>query len=117
MPSSGRLTLDSAASYAIRVQGYLDSSWSERMGGVDIQAGQRADGAPETVLSGVFQDQAALAGALNLLYDLGLPLLAVERLHDSQPESGSASAMVGMASSAQSQQVGDATNQMADGGS
>jgi hypothetical protein len=29
------------------------------------------------VITGEFQDQAALAGALNLLYDLGLPLLSV----------------------------------------
>ncbi|HSN75491.1 MAG TPA: hypothetical protein VL334_10475, partial [Anaerolineae bacterium] len=38
----------------------------------------QTDGAPVTVLSGQFQDQAALAGVLNTLYDLGLPLLSVE---------------------------------------
>lgn len=58
------------------------------MGGVAIQAGQRPDGACETVLSGMFQDQAALAGVLNTLYDLGLPLLSVECLAVESPEPG-----------------------------
>jgi len=50
------------------------------MGGVAIQANRRPDGALETVLIGDFQDQAALTGVLNTLYDLGLPLLSVECL-------------------------------------
>jgi hypothetical protein len=33
-----------------------------------------------TILTGAFQDQAELAGVLNTLYDLGLPLLSVECL-------------------------------------
>jgi len=80
MTSNQRLTFDSAASYAIHVQGYLDSRWSDRMGGVMIQVDQRPDGVAETVLTGEFQDQAALTGVLNTLYDLGLPLLSVECL-------------------------------------
>jgi hypothetical protein len=72
--------LDSPASYVIRIQGYLDRSWSERMGGVTIQVHSQPPQAPVTVLAGEFQDQAALAGVLNTLYDLGLPLLSVECL-------------------------------------
>ncbi len=45
-----------------------------------IQVDQRPDGVAETVLTGEFQDQAALTGVLNTLYDLGLPLLSVECL-------------------------------------
>lgn len=74
------LTLDSTATYQIRIQGYLDSSWSDRMGGVAIQVQSSPEEAPITVLTGAFQDQAALAGVLNTLYDLGLPLLSVECL-------------------------------------
>ena len=37
-----------------------------------------------TVLTGRFVDQAALAGVLNTLYDLGFPLLKVE-LIEAQP--------------------------------
>jgi hypothetical protein len=75
------LTLDSQAFYAIRIQGYLDGSWSDRLNGVDIVLQSQPNEAPVTVLSGDFQDQAALAGVLNTLYDLGLPLLSVECLN------------------------------------
>jgi len=74
------LTYDSTATYRIRIQGYLHESWSDRMGGVIIQVESRPDGAPVSVLTGQFQDQAALAGVLSTLYDLGLPLLSVECL-------------------------------------
>jgi hypothetical protein len=74
------LTHDATAFYRIRIQGYLHESWADRMGGVTIETDSRPDGAPITVLSGQFQDQAALAGVLNTLYDLSLPLLSVECL-------------------------------------
>ena len=50
------------------------------MNGVDIRVRNRPDEAPVTVLTGRFVDQAALAGVLNTLYDMGFPLLKVERL-------------------------------------
>jgi hypothetical protein len=81
MQSKRGLTLDSQAFYAIRIQGYLDDSWSDRLNGVDIMLQSQPNEASVTVLSGDFQDQAALAGVLNTLYDLGLPLLSVECLN------------------------------------
>lgn len=78
MQTHKRLTVDSSVTYEVRIQGYLDASWSHYMGGVIIQLQSQPDEAPVTAITGVFQDQAALAGALNLLYDLGLPLLSVE---------------------------------------
>ena len=78
MPSPKGLTFDTPAVYRIGVQGFLDKSWSDRMNGVDIRTRNRSDGAPVTVLTGHFVDQAALAGVLNTLYDLGFPLLKVE---------------------------------------
>jgi len=80
MPTPKSLTFDTAAVYRIGVQGFLDKSWSDRMNGVDIRVRNRPDGAPVTVLTGQFVDQAALAGVLNTLYDMGFPLLKVERL-------------------------------------
>lgn len=74
------LKIDTAATYQICIQGFLDKSWSDRMGGVAIQVQSSPGEAPITVLTGAFQDQAALAGVLNTLYDLGLPLLSVECL-------------------------------------
>ena len=41
------------------------------------------DGALVTMISGRFIDQAALAGVLNLLYDLGFPLLSVQYVAES----------------------------------
>jgi hypothetical protein len=80
MPTQKGLTRDTAAVYQIRVQGVLDKSWSDRMKGVDIQVQDLPDEAPVTLLTGQFVDQAALAGVLDTLYDLGLPLLSVEVL-------------------------------------
>ena len=79
------LTLDSTAAYAIRIQGSLDESWSDRMSGVSIRVQRSPDEAPVTILTGEFQDQAALAGVLNTLHDLGLPLLSVQCLTIQMP--------------------------------
>ena len=84
MPIPRSFAFDTAAVYRIGVLGYLDRSWSDRMNGVDIRVRNRPDGAPITVLTGHFIDQAALAGVLNTLYDLGFPLLKVE-LIEAQP--------------------------------
>ena len=75
------LTLETAATYEIRIQGTLDRSWCDRMGDAEIRVQKSQDSAPVTVLTGQFVDQAALAGALNLLYDLGFPLLSVQCLN------------------------------------
>ena len=77
MPSNKGLTLDTSATYEIRIQGYLGESWSDYMTAVNIRVQNQPNEAPVTVVTGEFQDQAALAGALNLLYSLGLPLLSV----------------------------------------
>jgi hypothetical protein len=74
------LDLDSPASYRIRVKGYLDSSWSDRLAGLTITQAGQGDESVETTLYGQVRDQAALAGVLSALYDLHLPLLAVEYL-------------------------------------
>ena len=74
------LKLDAPASYRIRVQGLLDASWSDRLGGMTVVTTHPTDSEPVTTLSGRLLDQAALLGALNTLYDLLLPLLSVEYL-------------------------------------
>ena len=84
MPLPRGITLDTAAVYQIGVQGFLDESWSDRMNGVDIRVQNLPDTAPVTLLTGRFVDQAALAGVLSTLYDLGYPLLNVELL-EAQP--------------------------------
>jgi hypothetical protein len=66
---------DEAAFYEIRVEGVLDESWSEWLGGLDVQPLDSG----ETILSGPIRDQSALHGLFIKIRDLGLPLLSVER--------------------------------------
>ena len=72
------LKFDLPATYQIRVKGYLDDRWSDRLGGMTIKAIGEAEGAVQTILLGWLPDQAALCGVLIALYDLHLPLLSVE---------------------------------------
>jgi len=60
--------------YAIRVQGHLDPSWSDRLGGLGIE--REVPGT--TLLSGSVPDQAALHGLLLQIVRLGLVLLSLE---------------------------------------
>ena len=59
MPIPKGLTFDTPGVYRIGVQGYLDTSWSDRMNGVDIRVQDLPDAAPVTLLTGRFIDQAA----------------------------------------------------------
>lgn len=61
--------------YHIRVEGYLDSCWSEWLDGLTIT--HLPNG--ETLLSGFVADQTALHGLLNKIRDMNLPLISVER--------------------------------------
>jgi len=63
------------AIYQIRVQGELDTRWQSRFAGMTIAHTP----AGETIITGPVVDQAALFGLLNLIRDLGLELIAVER--------------------------------------
>ena len=73
-----QIHLGSSAAYRIKIKGYLDSSWSEQLGGVTIEHTLDAEDVSETMLTGELVDQAALFGVLNNLYSLGFPLLSVE---------------------------------------
>jgi hypothetical protein len=64
--------------YQISAKGILENSWSDSVGGMEIVIRQEK-GSHVTVLTGELPDQAALSGVLNLLYDLGLELLAVKK--------------------------------------
>jgi hypothetical protein len=60
--------------YALRVQGHLGPSWSDRFGGLRIE--REVPGT--TLLSGSVPDQAALHGLLLQIVRLGLVLLSLE---------------------------------------
>ena len=62
----------------IRIEGALDPSWSDRLGGLSITSSGRFDTKTTTVLEGDLRDQAALLGVLNALYEMHLPLESLE---------------------------------------
>jgi len=72
------LKLWTPATYCIQVKGYLDENWSDRLGGMCITTQKREDQSTVTTLTGRLKDQAELAGMLNSLYELHLPILLVE---------------------------------------
>jgi hypothetical protein len=78
--STKRSIFDSPATYEIHVQGALAADWSPRLEGMAIVMTAREDGMLTTVLTGELADQAALAGVLDRLYSLRLPVLSVSRL-------------------------------------
>ena len=84
METDIELTVYAPATYQIRVQGVVGESRGDYYGGmtidIDYDGGQR----PVTTLTGQLQDQAALIGALTLLYSRCLPILSVEHLPDRQ---------------------------------
>jgi hypothetical protein len=65
-----------ATYYRIRLKGHLAAHWAEWFDGMTIT---RLDNG-ETLIKGPVVDQAALHGMLNHIRDLGLPLLAVDRV-------------------------------------
>ena len=67
--------------YRIRVQGFLDKKWSERLGGLRITTSKTGDQKSVTVLQGQVSDQAELPGVLSTLYQRHLTLLSVEHLN------------------------------------
>ena len=68
--------MDQPALYQIRVQGHLSDRWAAWFDGLKIE--NQPDG--EAVLSGPLADQAALHGVLGRIRDLGLTLIALNRV-------------------------------------
>ena len=71
-----------AGTYAVRVQGRLDGRWASRFDGCTL----RDDDDGTTVITGTVPDQAALHGVLQVLRDLGLPLLSVTPVDAAAPQ-------------------------------
>jgi hypothetical protein len=63
----------------------MDKRRSDYLCGMSISSRRQHGGPIVTTLTGVLVDQAALMGVLSSLYDMGYPLLKVERLGPSPP--------------------------------
>jgi hypothetical protein len=72
---TNRRIYDQPTSYIIRIQGAIDSSWSDWFGGFTITPQNG-----ETLLEGEARDQAALHGMLAKINELGLSIISVTRL-------------------------------------
>ena len=68
------------AIYRIRIRGMLDSDWSNRLEGMQIEILKRSDGGAESILEGCLVDQSAFSGVMNMLYDLHLPVISADCL-------------------------------------
>jgi hypothetical protein len=75
-----KLLFDRPASYQIRVQGRVDPNWSDLLAGMATCLTISEASPPFTTLEGELSDQTALAGVLNTLYELHLPILLVKCL-------------------------------------
>lgn len=71
-----------AAVYKIKVLGDLNVSWSERLGGLQISVERSEDKEPVSVLIGQMNDQSALSGVLNTLYENHLTIISVNMLKE-----------------------------------
>lgn len=71
------VSFSSEAYYKICVLGYIDASWSDRLGGMSIESVLGADKKNVTFLEGVVADQAELIGIVNSIYQMRLSLLSV----------------------------------------
>jgi hypothetical protein len=71
------MSTNEGGSYEIRLKGHLDPRWAAWFDGLSLA--QDSDGT--TVLCGCIADQAALHGLLTRVRDLGLPLIAINRIN------------------------------------
>ncbi len=79
--SQNAIPFDSPATYQITVQGKVDPTSADLLGGMNVHHTVVGTGQMITTLEGEIQDQAALAGVLNILYEMHLPVLMVMRLN------------------------------------
>ena len=66
--------------YRIKVEGILDPSWSEWLGGLAIVPESESQNPAITLLTGRISDQAYLRGMLCKIWDLNFKVISVERI-------------------------------------
>jgi len=77
---TNRLTLDQPARYRVQVVGHLDDKRAAWFECLDLVREYGEDGSPVTTMTLEVRDQAMLHSLLAQIRDLGLPLLAADRV-------------------------------------
>ena len=81
------VTMCCPAIYELQVRGELDNSWLKMMEIESIETVDSTEQGIVTLMTGLFQDQAALRGLLDRLYRLNLPLISVRHISDASRHS------------------------------
>jgi uncharacterized DUF497 family protein len=81
-----KFKFQSPAVYKIKVDGVINENWSEKLGGMQITVLQSKDTNPSTVLIGRINDQSALSGVLNTLYENHVSIISVKKLEDEEQD-------------------------------
>jgi hypothetical protein len=84
-PVTRRFIFDLPGTYRIRVQGRLDVDGAGCIAGMTDCTSRVRGKCPITTLTGALLDQAGLISVLTQLFDMGYPLLALQRLPDRKP--------------------------------
>jgi hypothetical protein len=73
---------DEPGIYAIQIVGEVDERWASRLGGMTLMRSETELNGPKivTVLIGLLEDQAALVGVLDTLYQNRYPIVYVKYL-------------------------------------
>jgi len=82
LPAIKEFKIETPATYRIRVQGHIDSAWSEMICDMNITNDSTSGNSKVTSMVGHLADQAALSGVLKALYDLRIAILSVENLDE-----------------------------------
>ncbi len=70
------------AIYRIVVDGFIDESWSDQFGGMQILVEKKKGSRTVSILIGEIKDQSALSGILNNLYDMQFTVISVNMLFE-----------------------------------
>ena len=81
-PFSQQLNMHRPAVFRICIQGELDESWSDYFSAQSVSVSRNEAEEVITVVISDPMDQSALVGFINLLNDLGIPLISVDPLRE-----------------------------------
>ena len=79
-PRNKHVEFSGPVRYRVVVEGELAAQWEDRLGDLTITTTIDGDDVPHTTLSGLFADQAAFNGLIEILYGLHLPIIRVEQI-------------------------------------